>query len=99
MLDLKKGRLETVINEVLNNLYASPSIILLNKSRRMRWATCNMHGGHEKCVQNFSQKYKGKCHSGDQGVDERMDLRAVLRDCKYVGCIHLAQDRVQLLLL
>jgi hypothetical protein len=34
-------------NEELHDLYSSPSIIRIIKSRRMRWAG---HGGKEKCV-------------------------------------------------
>jgi hypothetical protein len=41
-------------NEELHNLYSSPNIIRVTKSRMIRWA------GHvtfrEKCIQNFSLK-------------------------------------------
>jgi hypothetical protein len=38
--------------EELHNLYPSPDIIRMFKSRRMRWA-CSTRGGDEKYVQNF----------------------------------------------
>jgi hypothetical protein len=39
--------------EELHNLYASPNIIRVIKSRRMEWAG---HGRDEKCIQNFGWK-------------------------------------------
>jgi hypothetical protein len=42
-------------NWELCNLYASPSIIRMIKSR-MRRRICNMHGKGEKCKQRFGQK-------------------------------------------
>jgi hypothetical protein len=40
-------------NEELHNLYASPDIIGVIKSRRMMWAG---YGRDEKCIQNFGWK-------------------------------------------
>jgi hypothetical protein len=38
-------------SEELRDLYSSPSIIRIMKSRRMRWAvTCSPKGGKEKCL-------------------------------------------------
>jgi hypothetical protein len=37
-------------NEELHNLYSSPSIIRIIKSRRMRWARCGTNGGEEERV-------------------------------------------------
>jgi hypothetical protein len=37
-------------NEELNNLYSSPSIIRMIKSRRMRWAGHVARRGEEECV-------------------------------------------------
>jgi len=41
-------------NEELNDLYCSPNIVRVIKSRRMRWAwhVARM-GGEEKCIQDF----------------------------------------------
>jgi len=38
-------------NEELNDLYCSPNIVRVIKSRRVRWAgTCGMHGGEVKRI-------------------------------------------------
>jgi hypothetical protein len=37
---------------------------------------CTMHGGDEKCVQNFELgNLKGRDHSEDLGIDERIILK------------------------
>jgi hypothetical protein len=49
-----KGECRKVHNEELNDLYRSPNIIRVIKSRRMRWAghvACM--GGEERCVKGF----------------------------------------------
>jgi hypothetical protein len=44
-------------NEELHNLYASPNIIRVIKSRRMRWmGHVARMGRDEKCVQNLIRK-------------------------------------------
>jgi len=44
-------------SEELYNLYASPDIIRVIKSRRMRWAgACSTHGRDEKCIKYFGWK-------------------------------------------
>jgi hypothetical protein len=42
-------------NEELNDLYSSPNIVRVIKSRRMSWGggTCCMYGGKERCIQGF----------------------------------------------
>jgi hypothetical protein len=47
------GRLH---NEELHNLYASPNIIRVIKSRRMRWAGYVAWMRDEKCIQYFGCK-------------------------------------------
>jgi len=42
-------------NEELHNLYSLPNIIRVIKNR-MTWETCDMHGGSEKCTQNFRRE-------------------------------------------
>jgi hypothetical protein len=39
-------------NEELNDLYSSPNIVLMNKSRRMRWAGHVVHMG-ERHIESF----------------------------------------------
>jgi hypothetical protein len=43
-------------NEELHNLYTSPDIIRVIKSRRMRWAGHVAHMGDEQYLQNFDKK-------------------------------------------
>jgi hypothetical protein len=42
-------------NEELHELYASPNIIRMIKSRRVRWMddVCSTHERDEKCIHNF----------------------------------------------
>jgi hypothetical protein len=44
-------------NEELHNLYSSPVIIRMIKSRRMRWA---WHGGEDECIYDISGKSRKK---------------------------------------
>ena len=48
------GKWRKLHNEQLNDLYCSPIIIRVNKSRRMRWAgACSAYGGEERRTQGF----------------------------------------------
>jgi hypothetical protein len=85
-------------NEVLHNLYASPDIIKVIKSRRMRWAR------HVACPEEMGNAYKiliGK-PEGKRQLERsrrrwediiRMELREI--GWESVDLIHLAQYRVQ----
>jgi hypothetical protein len=45
------GNWRKLHSEELRNLYYSPNIIRMIKSRRMRWAgACSMNGGEEECI-------------------------------------------------
>jgi hypothetical protein len=85
-------------NEELHNLYSSPSIIRMIKSRRMRWA------GHVALMEERRNAYmilagkpEGKRplgrprHRWEEGII--MDRREVGLD--YMDLIDLAQDRDQ----
>ena len=70
------GEWRKLHNEELNDLYCSPSIVRMIKSRRMRWAghVARMEEGrgvHKVLV----GKPEGKDHWGDQDVDGRIILR------------------------
>jgi len=52
--DEVKGEWKKLHNEELNNLYSSPNIVRVIKSRRMRWrGACSAYGKGERCVQGF----------------------------------------------
>ena len=72
-------------NEQLNNLFSSPNILWVIKSRRMRWAghVVRMEEGrgvHKVLVGNLRERD----HLGDQNVDGRIILRWILRKCEGV---------------
>ena len=69
-----------VHNEELNDLYSSPNIVQLIKSRRIRWAGHVGHMGERRGVHMILVgKPEGKNHWGDQDVDGRIILRWILR--------------------
>jgi len=88
------GRLH---NEELNDLYCSPNIVRVIKSRRMRWVGHVARIGEERGVYRvFVGKQEGKRPLGRprrRWVDNniRMDLQEV--GCGYMDWIGLAQDR------
>ena len=82
--------------EKLNDLYSSPNIVRVIKSRRMRWARHVACMGKEKGVYRvLVGKPEGKSPLGRprrKWVDNiRMDLQEV--GCGYMDWIGLAQDR------
>jgi len=83
-------------NEELNDLYSSPNIVRVIKSRRMRWAGQVAHTGEERGVYwVLVGKLEGKRplrRPRRRWVDNiRMDLLEV--GCGYMDWIGLAQDR------
>jgi len=86
----------TLRNEALNDLYSSPNIVRVIKSRRMRWAGHVARIGEERAVYRFLVgKSEGKRPLGRprrRWVDNiKMDLQEV--GCGYMDWIGLAQDR------
>jgi len=83
-------------NEELNDLYSSPNIVRVIKSRRMRWARHVERMGEERVVYRILLgKPEGRRPLGrsrHRWVDNiRMDLQEV--GCGYMDWIGLAQDR------
>ena len=64
----------------LNDLYSSPSIIRVIKSRRMRWAghVARMGGG-EVYTGFWWENLRERNHLRDPGVDGRIMLRWIFR--------------------
>jgi hypothetical protein len=94
--DEVRGEWRKLHNEELHNLYSSPDIIRLGKSRRMRWAGHVAHMGEERKVYKvLVGKPEGKRPQGrprrrwEDGI--RMDLREI--GLGGVDWIRLSQDR------
>jgi len=90
------GEWRRLHNEELNDLYSSPNIVQVLKSRRMRWAWHVAHMGEESGVYRvLVGKPEGKRPLGRprrRWMDNiRMDLQKV--GCGYMDWIKLAQDR------
>ena len=90
------GEWRRLHNEELSDLYSSPNIVRVIKSRRMRWAGHVARMGEERAVYRVLMgKPEGKRPLGRprrRWVDNiRVDLQEV--GCGYVDWIGLAQDR------
>jgi len=67
-------------NEVLNDVYYSPNIVRVIKSRRMRWAGHVARMGRGEAYTGFWWgDRRERDHWRDSGVDERIILRWIFR--------------------
>ena len=83
-------------NEELNDLYSSPNVVRVIKSRRMRWAGHVARIGEERVVYRVlvgkPERRRPVGRPRCRWVDNiRMDLQEV--GCGYMDWIGLAQDR------
>jgi len=90
------GEWRRLHKEVLNDLYSSPNIVRVIKSRRMKLAGHVARMGEERGVcRVLVGKPEGRRPLGRprrRWVDNiRTDLQAI--ECVYMDCIGLAQDR------
>ena len=94
--DKVMGEWRRLHNEELNDLYCSPNIVRVIKSRRMRWAGHVARMGEDRGMYRvLVEKPEGRRPLGRprrRWVDDiRMDLQEV--GCGYMDWIGLAQDR------
>jgi len=68
--DEVKGECRRLHNEERNDLYSSPNIVRVIKSRRMRRAGHVARMGEERgCIESWWGNRRERDHWGDQGVD------------------------------
>jgi hypothetical protein len=69
-------------NEELNDLYCSPKIFRIKKSRKMRWAGHVVRMGRGQACTGFCWgKRKERDHLGETGIDGWIILRRIFRKC------------------
>ena len=79
------GEWRRLHNEELNDLYCSPNIVCVIKSRRMRWAGHVARMGEERGrIGSWWGNRRGRDHWGDLGVDAWIILGWISRR-GYVG--------------
>jgi len=83
------GEWRRLHNEELNDLYSSPNIVRVIKSRRVRWAGHVARMGEERgCVGSWWGNQREGDHWGDVGVDGRIILEWISRRwdvCTWTG--------------
>jgi len=79
------GEWRKLHNEELNNLYTSPNIVRVIKSRIMRWAGHVARMGERSGVYSvLVRKPEGRRPLGDPGIDGRIILRLIFEKWMWV---------------
>jgi len=74
------GEWRKLHNEEFNDLYSSPNIVRVVKSRRKRWAGHVARMGERKGVYRvWWGNRRERDHLGDPGIDGRIILRWIIR--------------------
>ena len=73
------GEWRKLHNEELNDLYCSPNIVWVIKSRRIRWAVHVARMGERRGVYRVLVGKPERNHLGDPGLDGRIILRWIFR--------------------
>jgi len=74
------GEWRKLHTEEVNDLYCSPNILRVIKSRRMRWSGHVARMGERRGLYSVLMgKSEGKDHLGDPGVDGKIILRRIFR--------------------
>ena len=78
-MDEVTGEWRRLHNEELNDLYSSPNIVRVIKTRRMRWVGHMARMGEERGCIGSSWGNRREYHRGDQGVDGWIILGRISR--------------------
>jgi hypothetical protein len=79
--DKVTGELRKLHNEECHNLHSSPNIVLVIKSRQIRWAgRVDRMGREEVCTGFWWGNIRERDHWGDKGVDAMIILRWIFKN-------------------